>query len=147
MDYMYSAFLELFLLQILQSKGLYCYVTHIKITLFSSHLACGNRWCQRELHDFRIYLIIIWESKMWFIIFHIGFPLLCGRIFFTSTEMYYFKGTWVTFMYTNLYSSILPVHVLRNRYTKYILFLEKISGTVHSKLPGCEYLDSYYVGI
>lgn len=33
---MYAAFLELFLLQILQSKGLCCFITRVKSLLFSS---------------------------------------------------------------------------------------------------------------
>lgn len=43
-------------------------------------------------------------------------------------------------MYTNLYSSVLRVHVLHNTHTKDMLFLEKISGTIHSNLPSCECL-------
>lgn len=50
-------------------------------------------------------------------------------------------------MYTNLYSYILPVHVLHNIHTKDMLFLEKISGTIHPNLPSCEYLDMYCIGI
>lgn len=48
-------------------------------------------------------------------------------------------------MNTNLYSSILPVHVLHNIHTKDMLFLEKISGTIHPNFPSYEYLDMYYI--